>query len=121
MAGSLNGVEFVERGTNRDMTLYQGSSVEFALPFTDTNITISDGSLEIRDTPSAVTPIASFTQANSRVSVVNNIITFTMTATDSAALAAGDYTYDVEVIHTSGKTLRVMQGSCVISPEVTRT
>ena len=46
-------------------------------------------------------------------------ITISLTATQSSALKAGRYVYDIE-IESDEETLRVLEGIVVVNPEVTR-
>jgi hypothetical protein len=46
-------------------------------------------------------------------------ITISLTATQTSALKAGRYVYDIE-IENDEETLRVLEGIVVINPEVTR-
>lgn len=46
-------------------------------------------------------------------------ITISLTATNSSAIKAGRYVYDIEITG-EGETLRVLEGIIVINPEVTK-
>jgi hypothetical protein len=46
-------------------------------------------------------------------------ITISLTATNSSAIKAGRYVYDIEITGES-ETLRVLEGIVVINPEVTK-
>jgi hypothetical protein len=46
-------------------------------------------------------------------------ITISLTATNSSAIKAGRYVYDIEITG-EGETLRVLEGIVVINPEVTK-
>lgn len=50
---------------------------------------------------------------------LNGEITISLTATQSSALKAGRYVYDIE-IESVEETLRVLEGIVVVNPEVTR-
>ena len=47
-------------------------------------------------------------------------ITLTRSAAQTAAIAAGDYVYDLELAAGSGQVTRLVQGQLTVSPEVTR-
>ena len=47
-------------------------------------------------------------------------ITMVITATTSAALPINKGVYDLEVVQTNGEVTRLLQGSFIVSPEVTR-
>jgi hypothetical protein len=46
-------------------------------------------------------------------------ITISLTATNSSAIKAGRYVYDIEITG-EGETLRVLEGIVVVNPEVTK-
>lgn len=43
-----------------------------------------------------------------------------LSAAETAALTAGRYVYDVEIVDGSGTVTRLLEGSVVVTPEVTR-
>lgn len=49
----------------------------------------------------------------------DNQIRITLTNTQTAALSAGEYVYDVEWTR-SGKVIRLIEGKAIVTPEVTR-
>ena len=55
----------------------------------------------------------------SATSPTDGEITISLTATQTSALKAGRYVYDIE-IESDEETLRVLEGIVVINPEVTR-
>lgn len=125
MAGTVSGVSFTANGSDHDMVLYQGKTVAFSLTWggaSPIDVTGYDARMQIRASKSSSSAIAEFTVANSRVSVgtTNGLISFSMTAADSAALSAGNYVYDIEVIDTSNAVLLAMSGACKIVGEVTK-
>lgn len=63
------------------------------------------------------------TTSNGRIALgtTNGQITLSAAAVDTAALAAGLYIYDLELISPNGSVTRLLQGSVTVSPEVTRT
>jgi len=50
----------------------------------------------------------------------NGEITMSMPAANTAAIKAGRYLYDVEVVDTGGNTSRILEGIITVTPEVTR-
>jgi hypothetical protein len=50
---------------------------------------------------------------------VDGEITISLTATNSSAIKAGRYVYDIEITNDE-ETLRVLEGIVVINPEVTK-
>lgn len=123
MAGTTSGVIFNKRGENHNMRLFKGKTVDFSLVWgggSPIDVTGYDARMKIKSAPGG-TEIASFTVANSRVTIgtTNGLITFSMSATDSAALTAGDYQYDIEVINAAGKVYLAMSGDCTVEGEIT--
>jgi len=47
-------------------------------------------------------------------------ISLTLTASQSSAVAAGRYLYDIEITTSGGSKTRALEGIVVISPEITR-
>ena len=47
------------------------------------------------------------------------VVTLSLTATETAAVKAGRYVYDVEIA-SSTETLRVLEGLVTVTPNVTR-
>ncbi|NBO69837.1 hypothetical protein EBV26_05035 [bacterium] len=92
------------------------------------SITVSDQNGDVKDlTDYAVrgqlrksyysSTSTSFTATAS--SPLDGEITISLTATQTSALKAGRYVYDIE-IENDEETLRVLEGIVVINPEVTR-
>lgn len=48
-----------------------------------------------------------------------HIIDIKLSATKTAAIAAGKYVYDLENVDSAGDTTRVLEGSFIVKPEVT--
>tara|TARA_R110002020_G_scaffold354217_1_gene566990 strand:- start:167 stop:580 length:414 start_codon:yes stop_codon:yes gene_type:complete len=49
----------------------------------------------------------------------NSTVKITITAAETAAIAAGKYVYDVENHNGSGVVERILEGSLIVKPEVT--
>ena len=62
------------------------------------------------------------TTANARLvfSIVTGTLTIRLTAAETAALTECHGVYDLELVHNGGNVIRLIEGSVVISPEVTR-
>lgn len=66
-----------------------------------------------------------YTSSNSvsfAVSLTNalGIVTLDLTSTQTSALAAGRYVYDVEIVSSSNVVARIIEGIVTVTPEVTR-
>lgn len=124
MASTVSGIKFEQRGKDHDLTIYQGKTINFSLVWggnSPIDVTGFSARMQIRPSLIASTE-AEFTVDNSRVSVgtINGLFTFSMSATDSAALSAGNYFYDIEIIDDSGNVFLALSGSCEIIGEVTK-
>jgi len=75
----------------------------------------------LRTAYSASSATIELTTANGRISLTNaGVITLSLTATETAALAAGRYVYDLEMVSSGGVVTRLLEGVVTVSPEVTR-
>ena len=119
MAGSFSGAIMQKRGSQVDITLLQGASVSIPVTIGVEYVPV-DGAMQARLTPDTVTAAVEFTTALNRVTVLGQVVTFHMTATDSAGLVPDNYIYDMEITDGTGATHRIMGGSFIVSPEVTR-
>jgi hypothetical protein len=54
------------------------------------------------------------------INVPNATISWTFTAAETATLTASKYVYALELAHTNGTVIRLVQGDLNISPEVVR-
>lgn len=77
--------------------------------------------MQVRRTLESTTSIISLTTENERIELdgPNGLITLTISATDTAALASSGV-YDLEIIDIDGLVARVIQGTFTLSLEVTR-
>ena len=70
---------------------------------------------------SVSTTILSLTQsAGLTLGGVAGTIIIALTATQTAALVAGNYVYDLELASSGGVVTRLVQGTLAVSAEVTR-
>jgi hypothetical protein len=77
--------------------------------------------MQLRTSYSAASASLELTTSNSRISLTNaGVITLSLTATETAALAAGRYVYDLEMVSSGGQVTRLLEGVVTVSPEVTR-
>lgn len=53
-------------------------------------------------------------------SASNGEITMSLGASNTAAIKAGRYLFDLETVDTTGKTSRVLEGIITVTPQVTR-
>jgi len=77
--------------------------------------------MQLRTSYSAASASLELTTSNGRISLTNaGVITLSLTATETAALAAGRYVYDLELVSSGGLVTRLLEGVVTVSPEVTR-
>lgn len=110
-----------------DLTIPQGSTWSQVLnwksgsPATAVNTTGFTARMQLRTAYSASSATIELTTANGRISLTNaGVITLSLTATETAALAAGRYVYDLEMVSSGGVVTRLLEGVVTVSPEVTR-
>lgn len=124
MVGSISGIIFTKRGKDVDAELIRGASVSFGLVWGGQNspldVTGFTANLQVKAKATDASAAFEFKNANSRVTIggVNGVITFSMTAADSAALTLGDYVYALEIIDASAKNIPVMSGKFKVIPGV---
>lgn len=122
MAGSISGVLINPRGQDHDFILFQGSTVAFGIVWGGSvpiDVTGYDAELTVRDGVGG-TLITQFTTGNGRVSIgsTDGAINFSMTSTDSGALVAGDYIYELRVTDDLSNENQVMSGRFTIKAEL---
>ena len=112
-AGELNLA--VEQGTTFSQTL------TWKIDGTAVNLTGYTARMQARDDVTSTTTILSLTQAAGlTLGGVAGTIVIALTATTTAALVAGNYVYDLELVSSGGVVTRLVQGTLAVSAEVTR-
>ena len=105
-----------------NLTVDQGATFNAQIDITDDsgiaqNITGYSVAGQIRKTYDSTT----FTAFSASVSnATGGTITISLTATQTNALAAGRYVYDVEITSGGGVVTRVLEGQVEVTPGVTR-
>ena len=87
------------------------------------NLTNFTARMQVRDTTDDTDgPVLTLTTENSRITLggVSGTIALLVDATTMAAVAAGQYVYDMELVSSAGVVTRLVQGTFVVDPEVTR-
>jgi hypothetical protein len=109
-----------------DMVCEQGATFLRQFTWTDenevpVNLTGFTARMHIRTTVAAASTTLELTTANGRITLnpSQGTITLQLTATETAALAAKRYVYDLELVSGASVT-RLLQGAFTVSPEVTR-
>lgn len=110
--------------TKADLTLYQGKTISIPLVWggsTPIDVTGFSAKLCAKKSFRATTFLTEFTVGNGRVSIgtTNGLITFNMTAADSASLAAPlQGVYEIEVTSATNVVYSALSGKFIVSPEV---
>ena len=109
-----------------DITCDQGATFSRVITWKNSNGTPIDltnytARMQVRSNYPSNTVILSLTTENSGIALggVLGTITLAATATATAAIAANEYVYDLELI-TGSNVTRVVEGSFTVTPEVTR-
>ena len=88
----------------------------------EVNLTGYAARAQIRPSASSATTTLSLTTENSRITLggTAGTITLSISATDTAAITAGRYVYDLELVSAGGIVTRLLQGIVTVSANVTR-
>ena len=105
-----------------NLTVDQGTDFTMSVDVTDTdgdalNLTGFTVAGQVRRSYFSTTAV-NFTCAVSNAT--SGIITVSLSGTQSDAMKAGRYVYDVEITNSGGTTTRVLEGQLEIMPAVTK-
>lgn len=111
-----------------DLTIGQGETWSQVLvyktgtPPAPVNLATYTARMQARSAYASTTVVVELTSANGRISLgtTNGQITLSLSATETAALAAGRYVYDLELVSAGGVVKRLVEGTLTVTPEVTR-
>ena len=106
-----------------DITLKQGETWAKVLTLKDDSDVVIDVSADtfrghIRKHHTSTDTQAEFTMT--KTDGTNGVVSWTLSATDSAACSTGNLVYDLEWQKADGTVTRILEGICEISPEVTK-
>jgi hypothetical protein len=106
-----------------DITIQQGATFAKTLTITDDSdvaINISSDTFrgQVRKKHSSTDTEASFTCTIT--DGANGIVSWSLSATDTAAMGSGKFYYDVEWVKADGTVVRLLEGVADTTPEVTR-
>ena len=109
-----------------DIIADQGATLSRVITWNDSNgtpinLTGYTARMQVRPEASSSTTILSLTTENSRITLGGSAgtITLSVAAADMAAVAAGGYVYDLELV-SGGVVTRLTMGSFTVRAEVTR-
>ena len=112
---------------NYSLTIEQGATLSRVLTYKDSagssiNLTGFTARMSLRTDIEDSSAILSLTTENGRIALGGGAgtITLTVSASDTAALTAGNGVYDLEIVSSGGVVTRLIEGSYTISREVTR-
>jgi len=109
-----------------DITADQGATFSFNLHWYDPDGTAKDitdytARMQVRQRyVSTSTVLSLVSPTNITLGGSSGSIVATASATTMAAVAAGDYLYDLEMVASNGIVTRLIKGSFTVRPEVTR-
>lgn len=110
-----------------DMLCEQGATFQRQLVWQDEseqpiNLTGYTARMQVRTSIKSSELVTELTTGNSRIVLTPELgkIELVLTAAQTAALPAKQCVYDLELVSPSGVVTRLLQGTFLISPEVTR-
>jgi hypothetical protein len=103
---------YIDQGTDYTITVDVTDSAGDILDLTDYTATA-----QIRKTYTSSSLSATFTTS---IAAVAGQVTISLTDTQTSALEAGRYVYDLNIESGTGVKTRVIEGQAVITPGVTR-
>lgn len=117
MSAAYYQITDIEQGA--DWALYLNFQNTDGTPLNLTGCTIK---MQIRS-DYGVTPVATLSTATGGITVTSatgGTATVALTATQTTAIAGGNYLYDIKVTNASGTVVRTVEGGAYVSPQVTQ-
>jgi hypothetical protein len=108
-----------------NLIIDQGATWEITFTYKDSNgpvnLSSSTAALQLRTSYDAASPSLSLTSPSGGIVLggTAGTIAITASATQTGALVAGEYVYDLEIT-TGTKVTRLVQGRITVTPQVTR-
>ena len=111
-----------------DMTIWQGATFNrvftwrVGTPAVNVNLAGFTARMQLRATPNSAATVLELTTSNGRITLggAAGTVTLTLTATETAALPANQYAYDLELVAGTGEVTRLLEGFATVDAEVTR-
>ena len=110
-----------------NITVDQGATYSLAISYKDSNgaainLTNYTAAMQLRSDYSSADAVLSLSSPSNGIVITGatGLITITITDTQTAALSANAFVYDLEITSASNVKTRLIQGSVTVSPEVTR-
>jgi hypothetical protein len=111
---------------NYQISIDQGATYSLALTYKDSNgtainLTGYTAAMQIRTSYESSSTVVSLTSSSGIViTAATGLLTINITSNQTAALTPGTYVYDLEITSGAGVVTRLIQGSVMVSAEVTR-
>lgn len=127
MASTVSGILFTKNGDDVDAILYQGKTVSFYAVLKDedgvaVDVTGYSAKFQARETAASATAVIDWTSANGKIAVgtVDGKFTVSVSATDTAAIAAMRGGYEFEVTSGAGAVKTLISGKMTVIAEYAR-
>jgi len=102
---------FIDQGTTYTLSLTATDSAGSPINLSGCSI-----SAQLRKSPAA----SNYTSFSTSITGSTGQFILTLAATASSAISSGKYMYDVELTNSSGIISRIVQGTALIDPEITK-
>lgn len=108
-----------------NMKVYQGSTFtlkpRWKIDGQLVDVTGYNANMIVRNSPTSTSSIVTLSTANGRIVVggTNGEFVLSLSATQTTALAAGQYVYDLEVTSPGGVVTRLLEGGFIVYKGVT--
>jgi len=108
-----------------NVTMYQGASFDLSLTWNvnsvPVNLTGYSSRMQVRSSFDATTAVLSFTSGSGiTLGGTAGTILIEATAATTAGVALGQYVYDLEMVSGGSAVTRLIQGTFLVDPEVTK-
>ncbi|EPD40148.1 hypothetical protein HMPREF9702_04004 [Delftia acidovorans CCUG 15835] len=124
LAGTLQGMT---KPAKLNFTIYQGATFRRRLRWlnpgkTPIDLTGCTARMQVREEIESTAALLELTTDNGRIALggTAGTVDLLVDASTTAAIAWTGGVFDLEIVHPSGEVTRLAQGSCCVSPEVTR-
>lgn len=112
-----------------NLACYQGANFDYSLTWTTTSGTVTapvdltnySARMQVREDYAASTAVMSLTSGSGiTLGGTAGTILLEASSTATAALISGQYLYDLELVSGAGYVTRLVEGTFIVDPEVTR-
>ena len=124
LAGTLQGMT---KPAKLNFTIYQGATFRRRLRWlnpdkTSIDLTGCTARMQVREEIESTAALLELTTDNGRIALggTAGTVDLLVDASTTAAIAWTGGVFDLEIVHPSDEVTRLAQGSCCVSPEVTR-